>query len=45
MHAVANVVQIVGEAPNSREPYFQNDAIPEIGFAFEIVVSCSYLDE
>jgi hypothetical protein len=44
MRAIAHMVPDDPEEPYTLELYFQNDPMPEVGFAFEVVVSLPLLE-
>lgn len=42
MHAVGHVVPIDGDEPIREEPYFEMEALAELGFGYEAAVSRSH---
>lgn len=44
MHAVAHIVPDDTEESYTLKSYFENDLLPDIGFAFEVVVSIPLLE-
>ena len=38
-HALGNIASIEGDNPDVDEPYFENEALAELGFVSECVVS------